>query len=358
MKQILILGALILGTNMLIASEWIPADDPGIQYFGRWDTADPAHPAHSWPGVYIVLNFTGTSIGVRMTDDVNYYNVDVDGKFHGVFHGDEPGEADYWLADSLDAGPHTLRLSKRNIAFGRIFSLAGFLLDDGAKLLPPPPAPKRKIEFLGDSFTAAEGNEAAEPEMEWTAKMPVTNIDQGFAAVIARHFDAEYTATCRSGIGLVNDWQGHRDINLPSRFDWTLMESDQPKWDFSRWIPDLVVICLGLNDYSGFGGWTGSVSDENTELFRTTCHAFLDRIRNVYPGVKIMAVAPHVDWIRQQVHQVVDEETAEGNRDAWYAQFDYFDGGYVANGHPTVDTHHKMADQIITAIEAAEIFAK
>lgn len=352
---ILILAILTLGVNMLSAATWISADDPNIQYFGRWDKTDPAHPAHSWPGVYVVLSFTGTSIGVRMTDDVNYYNVVVDGKFHSIFHGDLPGETDYLLVDSLDSGPHTLRLSKRNIAFGRIFYLAGFLLDDGAELLTPPSAPKRKIEFLGDSFTAAEGNEATEAEMEWTAKMPVTNIDEGFAAVIARHFDAQYTTTCRSGIGLLSDWQGHRDINLPARFDWTLMETDQPKWDFNQWIPDLVVICLGLNDYSGFGGWAGSVSEENSTLFRTTYHEFLDRIRNVYPDVKIVAVAPHVEWIRQQVSQVVDEEKTNGHHDVWYTRFDYFDGGYVANGHPNVETHHKIADQIIQVIEAAKI---
>ncbi|MCI0697617.1 hypothetical protein L0337_37130 [candidate division KSB1 bacterium] len=36
---------------------------------------DPLHPKHSWPGVQIYAEFTGTSVGVRMADDSYYYNV-------------------------------------------------------------------------------------------------------------------------------------------------------------------------------------------------------------------------------------------------------------------------------------------
>jgi hypothetical protein len=348
---IFILGCRITGH----AVKFIPADDPGIQYFGRWDRTDSQHPAHSWPGVYIVLKFRGSSIGVRMNDPVNYYNVFIDERFYGVVHGDQKEEADYILADSLENTEHSLRLSKRNTSFDQVFTVAGFLLDGQGKMLPPSPEPGRKIEFLGDSFTAAEGNEATETEMPWEAKMPFTNIDKGFAVLIARHFNAQYTLTCRPGIGMANDWQGNPEMVLPARFDRTLMDFEEPKWDFSQWIPDLAVICLGLNDYSGFGGWNHEVSEENSALFRTRYHEFTESIRKAYPGVKIVAVATHVEWIRTHVKQVVMEEQA-ADHDIIYAQFDYFEGGYIANGHPTTATHRKIADQIIEAIESSGFF--
>ncbi|MFC1569814.1 SGNH/GDSL hydrolase family protein [bacterium] len=341
---------------MLQASQFIPANHPNIQYFGRWDQTDPLQPKHSWPGVYIILKFTGTRIGIRMTDNVNYYNISIDGKHQGIIHGNQSEEADYSLADGLVNTEHTCRLSKRNTSFEQMFSISGFLLDDGAELLEPAPSPERKIEFLGNSFTAAEGNEATELEMEWTAKMPVTNIDLGFAPVIARHFNAQYATTCRPGIGMANDWQGNLEMALPKRFDRALMDFQEPKWDFQKWIPDLVVIILGLNDYSGFGGWRGEVSAANSELYRTKYHDFITTIRNVYPDIKICAVAAHVPWIREQVKQVVKAEQVAGHIDIFYAQFDEFEGGYVANGHPTVETHQKMADQIIEVIEANKIF--
>jgi hypothetical protein len=348
-----------IGFNtMLNSAQFVPANHPDIQYFGRWDSTDPLHPKHSWPGVSVYLEFTGTQIGVRLADGVNYYNVYIDGGFRRIFHGKEPGESDYTLADGLENTNHTLVFSKRNTSFDQIFSLSGFLLDEGAKLLAPPPKPVRKIEFLGDSFTAAEGNEATEQEMEWEAKMPVTNIDQGFAAVIARHFQAQVHTTCRPGIGMANDWTGDRDMVLSKRFDRALMDFEEPKWDFKQWIPDLAVICLGLNDYSGFGGWDHEVSESNSELYRTRYQEFIDAIRNVYPDVKILAVAAPVDWIRENVRRVVDDEKSKDHHDIYYAQFDEFPGGYVANGHPTVETHRKIADQIIEAIETNHLFVK
>ena len=175
-------------SNMIYPPVLIPANNRDIQYFGRWDMADSLNPTHSWPGVYIYAEFSGTSIGVRMNDTTNYYNVYIDGKLHSIFHGNKPEDADYILADSLSNGHHTFRFSQRNISFDQIYTFSGLLLDKGAEFFTPPPKPERKIEFIGDSFTAAEGNEATEPEMEWVLKFPVTNIDKGFATIIARHY--------------------------------------------------------------------------------------------------------------------------------------------------------------------------
>ncbi len=357
MKLFFLFFILLAGFSSLIsASQKVPANHPDIQYTGRWDMADPLHPRHSWPGVSISVEFSGTSIGALLDDPVNYYNVYIDGKFQGIFHGDKVGEAAYTLASGLSEGKHILLFSKRNISFDRIFSFGGFLVEDGASLSPLPPKPSRKIEFVGDSFTAAEGNEATRQEMPWEEKFPVTNIDIGFAAMIARHFQAQYHTTCRSGSGMVCDWQGKTDFTIPRRFDRTLMEANEPKWDFKQWIPDMVVVCLGLNDFSGLKDKEGKISEEKSSLYRSGYHEFLATLRKVYPGVTMVAVAAHENWIRQNVHQVVNEEKAESHGDVFYAQFDRFEGGYVANGHPTVETHQKIANQIIEVIDSTGRF--
>ena len=353
----LLLTILLGAPTMTISMNFVPANDPYIQYFGRWDTSDPLHPRFSWPGVYIVAEFGGTSIGIRLNDRTNYYNVYVDGSFRGVFHGTRPGAADYMLASGLENTRHTLRFSRRNITFDEIYTFDGFLLDSGATLLPPAPKPERKMEFIGDSFTAAESNEAHAPSLPWEERFPVTNIDEGFAAIIARHFDAQYTTTCRSGGGMFCDWQGDRNQTLPLRFDRTFMDSAEPKWNFSRWVPNVVVICLGLNDFSGLKDSTGHVSDANSELFQKAYHNFIAVVRSVYPHVKIVAVAAYPEWIRENVKEVVKGEEKEGDENVFYATFDEFPGGYVANGHPTVQTHHLMADQLIRQMEKLTLFS-
>ncbi len=354
---LLALMLLLFGSGELMySSNLIPANHPYIQYIGRWDMSDSLHPRFSWPGVQIAAAFSGTSIGVRLADRTNYYNVNIDGVFRSVFHGTLSGEAEYVLAKDLENAQHTLLFSRRNITFDEIYAFSGFILDDGAELLPPPIRPSRRIELIGDSFTAAESSEATEQELPWEARFPVTNIDKGFGPIIARHFNAEYHTTCRSGSGLYCDWQGKTEKSVPRIFDRTLMDSDDPKWDFTKWVPYVVIICLGLNDYSGLRDSGGKISEEKSALFRSAYHDFLARIRGVYPNVRIVAVAAFPEWIQENVKQVVEEEKSRGWRDVWYAHFDEFKGGYVANGHPTVATHQRMADQIIESMESSNLF--
>ena len=347
---------IIFGTSsMLISSTFIPAHHPCIQYHGRWDRTDSLHAKHSWPGVFITAEFTGTSIGVRLADSINYYNVYIDGMFVKIFHGTKAGDTDYVLAEHLANTIHSFRLSKRNIVFDAVFSFSGFLLDDGAELLQPASSPSSRIEFIGDSFTAAESNEATVQQLAWEERFPVTNIDKGFASLIAEHFKAEYHTTCRSGSGMVCDWRGDTTVNIPNIFDRTLIESPLPKWDYAQWIPQVAVICLGLNDFSGLKNKEGNVSEEKSKFFRTGYQNFIRRLREIYPGVKILAVAAYPAWMRKNVQQVVDAEKKYGMNDIYYGTFDEFPGGYVANGHPTVETHRKIADQIIRAIDQLEI---
>jgi hypothetical protein len=347
---------LLASIAMTHSKQLIIPGDQRIHYGGRWDTSDTLRARYSWPGVSLSVRFNGTSIGVRLNDRTNYFNVTIDGRFHGIFHGTMEGETEYTLASGLADTVHTLRFSRRNITFGEPYAFGGIVLDSTATLLPPLPPLPRKMEFVGDSFTAAESNEAVEQEVPWEARFPVTNIDRGFAPLIARHFQADYITTCRSGSGMFCDWRGDKTETIPRRFDRALMEAEQPRWNFTRWQPDVAVICLGLNDYSGLRDSSGEVSPGRSEHFRMAYHEFIDRIRWLYPGVKIVAVAAFPAWIRSNVSQVINEEQAGGHNDVFYATFDEFPGGYVANGHPTVATHQKMAEQLIKAMETFKLF--
>lgn len=349
-KKLLFILIFLLFSITGFSSVDIPADNPFIQYFGRWDFSTATAPSHSWPGVYIYAEFEGTSIGIKLNDNYSYYNVIIDGNPVKVLHGTVNGISTYSLATGLTDGKHTLLFVKRNETAGAKYSFHGFILDDGKSLLEPKSKPVRKIEFIGDSYTCGQGNEHTGKDTPPDA--PVSNNYEAFGAVIARHYQAQYQMTSRSGYGLTMDYQGNLAGNIPDQFDRTLTLSAQPKWDFSSYIPNLVVIALGLNDYSAYNGYNGPVSNDNRLLFKSKYHQFIATIRDVYPGVKILAVATQLPWLKTVIEEVVAEEKQKGNNDvfpAFYPQFP--DDGYVYGWHPSVATHHKIADSLITYID-------
>ncbi len=324
---------------------FVPASDPAIAFGGRWDLANPEHPRASWPGFSVSTDIEGSSIRARLTDGGNYFNVSIDGRFSKVVGGKSGTSRTWLLADHLGPGVHRVRLERRNISFGEPTEFDGFVVDSGARLARPQPDFARNIEFIGDSFTAAEGNEATAATLPWSAKMPVTNFADGYAAVLARSLGAEITAVCRSGSGLVRTWNGQREHPMTERYDWTLMETAGPPWKFSEAQPDIVVISLGLNDYSGLKQADGSVAPADSAEFRTAYRKLIAEIRLRHPHAEIVALSPYTDWARENIAAVVAAEKPAGH--VFYATFDRFPDGYVSDGHPTVATHRKMAAQIL-----------
>ena len=345
----IIVTVLQMASNNMNAQNIISADNPYIQYYGRWDFTNPLSPAYSWPGVYLYAECEGTSIGIRTADNFNYFNIYIDGELKGIFHGNKSGINNYTLFDGLPDGQHSIMLLKRNETWTK-FSFSGLILDEGKNLLPPPEKKKRKIEFIGDSFTSASGNEYpyqdSPPDVE-----KYTNVAEGFGPLIADHYEAQFMMSSISGFGMVLDWEGKKINSIPNVYDRTLNVAEYPKWDFSKWIPNLVVIGLGLNDYSGFGGWNGAITEENRQLYIAEYHKFLGRLLDLYPGVKILAVAAQVVWIQDAVKEIVSEENEAGNKNIFYADYPYYTGGYVNNGHPNIDTHHKIAERLISSID-------
>jgi Carbohydrate esterase 2 N-terminal/Secretion system C-terminal sorting domain/GDSL-like Lipase/Acylhydrolase family len=347
--------ALFIVLTVLCGTVWaenlIPPNNPNIQFYGRWNTANTSSYAHSWPGVYVYAEFEGTSIGVRTNDNFSYYNVFVDDTIFSIFHGNVAGVNSYSLVSGLPDGHHKILFTLRSETNWTEFSFNGFVLDDGKNLDLPAARPVRRIEFIGDSYTVASGNEwtgaGSAPNDSWT------NNYKGFGPDIARHYGAEYQTNARGGIGLVLDYLGSYGQNLPDQYDRTLLYSTtSPKWNFSSWDPNVVVICLGLNDYNGWNGYSATVPDDDAVVYRARYHDFISRIMDNYPGVRILAVAANgIDWLKNNISQVVAEENSWGHKNVFYTSFPYYTGEYVNSGHPSVAMDQEIADTLISVLD-------
>ncbi len=352
-RMFIFLLFVITGNSLLAAQDTIPANNSYIQYYGRWDMSVPTQPAHGWPGVYVTAVFQGTSIGVITDDNACWYNVFIDDTLVQIFKGSLYGSNMYTLASGLKDTVHTILFELRSETSWTKFGFYGFVLDSGKSLVAPPAKPPRKIEFIGDSYTSSSGN-------EWTQSTSApsdsfSNIYKGFGSIIARHYGAQYMMTSRGGIGLVHDYTGNYGNNLPAFYNRTFFYSPTPKWDFSKWVPNLVVICLGLNDYSGWGGYSTPPTDQCAQYYRTSYHNFIATIMGVYVGTKILLVSPNgIDWLNTNIKQVVQEENFMGHTNVFFGAFPYYfdPEAYVNSGHPSVATHQKIADTLISFIDS------
>lgn len=322
----------------------IPADDAHIQYSGRIDFTNPKAPRFDWPGVSITVRFSGKAIGFRLEDGGNNYNLTVDGKPVSVW-ATRVGKPDCVVA-GLSNGEHAAVLSKRTEGYFGIATFKGVLLAKGSSLLDPPSKPIRRIEFLGDSWTCGYGNEG--PGIKCGSLRPLENNDLAFGAVAAKILKAERHMTAFSGRGLVRNYgekKTESDDPFGVYFGRTLVNDPSSHWDFQSWVPDVVVIKLGVNDFS-------SKPESDLQLFKARYLELLTRVRVAYPKAWIVTYDA-TGWpnYSQYVHDAVEKFKKQGNTKLLsleHAPFPPEENG--CDYHPNVKAHQRMGEDLAARI--------
>ena len=319
------------------------ADDPNIQYTGRFDFSNSKSVRFDWPGVQIKAYFSGTYCGVRFKDGNNDYNIFINGKLHKVLR--TTSDTIYTIAEKLKKKRHSLLITKRTEGIFGVASFEGLILNPGERLYPVLKGKRRKIEFIGDSFVAGFGSEGKSPDCLFSKETENNYITYG--PVLARRLKADYTIVAVSGIGIVRN---HGDSittsmqPLPYYYDRVCL-NDTIKWDFQKWQPDLVVVRLGRNDY-----WQKPFPTRAT--FRKAYIDFLKRIRSLYPKADILALCgpvrkdPHCDYIRSAVTEM---ENKLQDKKIRFVRLDIklnVPKDFGCQKHPNESGHKKIADAL------------
>lgn len=226
-------------------SVFIPANNPGIYYSGRFDFTDPKAPRFDWPAVSISTVFQGCAIGILLEDGNNNYDVFIDGNLQQVI---VTGGAGQYTISGLHPGIHTLLLVKRTEASFGIATFRGLLLQKGMSLMKPPSPPIRRIEFVGDSLACGAEVEDPNTSCEPSHFRPTANGYLAYGPLAARALGADYRVTSYSGTGILKKF-GDANLSLPGYYPRVLAGREIPVIDPKRWVPDAVVIELGGNDF-------------------------------------------------------------------------------------------------------------
>lgn len=339
----------VTGCNSKI---FIPFNDKHIVYEGRVAFTREAAEL-MWSGTSVKINFSGTSISgsFKDADTANYYNVIIDNKLVSKIQFDREQKI-YVLAEGLEPGAHLLELFKRTEwDKGKTF-FYGFECSDKSASLSPPQKPARKIEFFGNSITCGYGIEDAVNDS------PVgffENSYNAYAAITARHFNAQAHYTAKSGIGITVSWFPMVMWEMYDRLDPTNPSS---KWNFAAYTPDVVVINLLQNDY-----WLTNMPDhpEFIRNFGTTkpdstviigaYKNFVQLVRQKYPQAQIICMLGNMDitskgsrwpgYVQSAVQELKDEKIKT-----------FFVPFKETGGHPKTGEQKVLADALIKFIEA------
>jgi hypothetical protein len=323
----------------------IPADDPAIRYTGRFDATDPKQPSCDWPGCSIQARFSGASITVKLSGGDNDFNVFIDGLWKSKLTLDK-AKTSYVAATGLSAGAHTLLLTKRTEGFQGVTAFSGLQLEDGQALSALPPRPGKRIQFIGDSFTVGYGDEAT--TLTCADRRPFDNNYVAYGPVTARAVDAEFSVQAVSGLGMVHNYGDPVPMSaqpMPSFFEQTLFGRTQPKWDMSKWIPDVIIVALGTNDFS-------TAVKPSEQQYTSAYQAFLAKLRGWHPNAQILCMTYSVDnFQKAYVDSVVGRAVKAGDTRIHRVHMPALATSDLGcDYHPNVSGQQKYADALIPVV--------
>src|SRR4029077_6597241 len=161
----------------------------------------------------------------------------------------------------------------------------GFVLGEGGRLLPAEAWPERRLLFVGDSVTCGEAIDRAHDCADAHDAAATSNGYQSYGMLLARAVGAQAHLVCYGGRGLVRDWRGKTNVlNGPQLFDAALPIDGHPSpWDHAAYLPDVVVVSLGTND---FNLDLGPFPDR--EAYVTAYASFVRAIRGRYPAAQLL----------------------------------------------------------------------
>ena len=318
------------------------------RFVGRW-VPDGNGMRASWSGSYVVGRFKGTGVSARIKDEgFNLFQVVIDGEPKKVLTTDKAkGEHVYQLATGLTDAVHEVALHRRTEAKVGEAVVYGFEPEGGGKLLPPAPAPERRIETIGDSITTGYGNEGPGAACGYVNSQQ--NEYATYGAITARNLGADHTTIAWSGKTL-HEMKVYFDKTLPQR-------ADGPRWDFSQYQPQVVVVNVGTNNFA--------IVDPGEARFVRLYHELIHTVRAAYPKAFIVcALGPMLSNVypekrnnltqaRKYMKAAVAKLKEAGDTNLELLEFpeqNHADG-LGCGFHPSLKTHKLMSERLTALIK-------
>ncbi len=225
------------------------------------------------------------------------------------------------------------------------------------------PAPNKvhRIEFIGDSITCGYGVD--NPDRRGTFSTQTEDVTKTYAYKTAQALNADYSIVAFSGYGVLSGHTANGVINtrglLPIYYDKmgfsygafdNQIRVDTITWNFSLFVPDIIVINLGTNDYSY------CKKDVNKKIeFALAYVSFLKQIRERNPDAVILCTLGMMgDKLYPYVRAAVSTYRKDtGDTKVYSMRFavEKASDGYGTKMHPSPITHEKAAKKLTSLLQ-------
>ena len=321
--------------------------DNHIQYFGRWEKTKNDYSC-GYGATYIKANFYGTDILLYSAGDHSWWRYSIDGAPFNKFKIEDGKTV---MAKGLEEGKHSLLLVRSTEGEAGISHIYGFELNDGGYMMASDKPKERRLEFVGDSISAGACNDGPQ-DLPWYDK---GDNDMAYGPQLARMLDADYSVSARSGEGVIHNYgekPPYNEVHTADRYAWVnyswVADNKNPKWDFSQFPVDAVLIELGTNDFS-----LDSPKPEHNDFVKGYVNLVLT-IHQYNPEAKIICIEPlpsniHKDagnWINEAVNKL----NRNGYKDVYYIP--------VNNRKPLLSSEDYVGDDTHPTAEGSRKFAE
>lgn len=354
------------GTNMSVKTQVFKATEKDVKIIGRthyyndvlWLALSGGGVEFSFYGKKAEITLKGDAIastdnnltrigisvnGNRVIDD----QVDRPYKTYTIFESDTEQNVTVRVIKLSEAAMSTVGIQEITV-----------VAEDGIK---PTPDNVHTIEFIGDSITCGYGVDDEHGQHSFSTA--TEDVTKTYAYLTAQQLQADYSMVSYSGYGIITGYT-ENDQKLTThllpdyyekvgksegKFDNAILPQDV-RWDFDKFIPDLIVINLGTNDDSYTKDDIGKQAEYAEKYVK-----FLELVRknNVHSSI-LCTLGIMGDRLYPFVEQAVNDYTRKtGDRNITSMKFDVqleMDD-YASDSHPSKATHNKAAKKLTAQIK-------
>ena len=352
---LLMIAFIFVFTYETKANDYYPGNKKFI-YSGRIDPVNSDSVALISSASAVTFCFEGDSCSVILRSegqgkDYNFISWEVDGNYSGKIRID--GRKSRYHVPVKGKGKHTVSIYKATEAMiGNIF----FCGAEVTKLLDPPAWPSHKIEFIGNSITCGVGIDWRDYPCGSGEYQDQHNAYWAYGPRVARSLNLQFLLSSVSGIGIYRTWN-MEGPSMPEVYENRFLDTDDSeKWDFSRFTPEVVCICLGTNDLSE-GDRIHHRDPFDADQFVKSYIGFVETIYSHYPDVQIVVMdSPMFDCAKNEILikclvRVIDYfNSLSGVNPIELFKFQNIPI-HGCNGHPGKKDHEVMAAQLTPFLE-------